>query len=526
MLKKRRKSYLVLLVFLSLLMWVVVAPVAASGLTIIKDAVSNIQDRSTFHGFLQQGLSYNTEDPNETEQDDRWKASMIRSTLYGDIHTELDWSRWTVRFRYDLEYPTSYGDRLQDLPNLFDPTGGSKINNRAQVEGFDVREWFGDFQIGKRNSLRLGKQQVVWGNTDFFSALDIVHGYDFRWRSFLEGENEQRRKPLIMANLQTEFPELDGSVQIIYRPGWDRDKDIGNTYDLYGSRWANQPNKGNNFIHSSITPYNLDHKEGDQDDPTYGVRWSGVVGGVDYTLNYLHSFSADPFMNPSETALGALGARHYKEEPKGGLGDLIYRQVDIAGFTANYHVSPLDTVVRFEMSYTWDAPYNYGKNFAGGALPGFAGVKEKDTVRLMGGFDKNVNFAKWMLGSSRPGFLGVQVFDTWIMNYEDKDDLVFLVGYGKSSKEHETIATAFLSWYYDNDRIVPTVAVGYDLTNGGGFFIPSLKFAYGNHWRLLVEYDMFFGGHGKESGEVEDDCAIFGYFDNNDQLYLRLTYQF
>lgn len=524
--KQKNKFYLITVAMLALIIGLGTVPAGASGLDTIKDAAQNIQDRSTFHGFLQQSVSFNTEDPIETETDDQWKASMIRSTLYGDINTDLGWSTWTVRFRYDLEYPTTYGDRLQDLPNKFDPSGGAKINNMGEVEDFDFREWFGDFQFGDRYFLRLGKQQVVWGKTDFFSGMDIVNGYDYRWRSFLEGENEQRRKPLIMANLQTELPELDGSLQILFRPGWDRDKDIGNTYDLYGGRWANQPNKGNNFIYPSITPYNLDHQEGAQDDPTYGVRWSGVIGGLEYTLNYLHSFFQDPVINPSEATLGALGAQHYKEEPKGGLGDLIYKQVDLVGFTINYYVSLLDTIIRSEVSYTWDAPYNYGQNFAFGTLPGFAGVKEKDTVRLMAAFDKNVDFAKWMLGSSRPGFLGVQVFDTWIMNYKDEDDLVYLVGYGKNRKEHETIATAFLSWYYDYDRIVPTLAAGVDMTNGGGFFIPSLKFAYGNNWRLMVEYDMFFGGNGKKFGQVENDCSLFGYFDNNDQLYVRLTYQF
>ncbi|MGB9498380.1 MAG: DUF1302 family protein [Dissulfuribacterales bacterium] len=524
--KKTSKFYFIAVVFLFLTLWLGSAPVAASPLDGIKDAVGNIQDRSTFHGFLQQSVSFNTEDPIETEHDDKWKASMIRSTLYGDIYTDLDWSRWTVRFRYDLEYPTAYGDRLQDLPNAFDPDGGAKINNRDQLEDFDVREWFGDFQIGKRNLLRLGKQQVVWGKTDFFSGLDIVNGYDSRWRTFLEPENEQRRKPLIMANLTTELPELDGSFQFLFRPGWDRDKDIGNSYDLYGGRWANQPNKGNNFLAPTVTPYNLDHKKGDQDDPCYGIRWSGVVGDVEYTLNYLHWFSGDPVLNPSETTFGALGAKHYKEEPKGGLGDLIFKQVDIAGFTVNYYVAPLDIIVRCETSYTWDAPYNYGKNFGGGALPGFAGVKEKDTVRLMGAFDKDVDFPQWMLGSYRPGFLSMQVFDTWIMDYKDDDDLVYNVGYGKRREEHETIVTAILSWYYDYDQIVPQVAGGLDTRGGGGFFIPSVKFAYGNNWRLLVEYDMFFGGHSKKAGEIEDDCAIFGYFDHNDQLYLRLTYQF
>ena len=511
------------IVFLTLTLTLGVSPSVASSLGVVKDAANNIQDRSTFHGFLQQSVAVNTENVVETEQDDKWRASMIRSSLFGEIQTDMDWSLWTVKFRYDLEYPTSYGEHLQEMTDA----KMSNTDHRAEVEEFELREWYGDFNIGDRWSLRLGKQQVVWGKTDFFSGMDIVNGYNFRWRSFLEPENEQTRKGLIMANLIADIPEADGNLQIICRPGVDRNKDIGNSYDLYGGRWATQPYRGTDFLDKNHTlDYNLDHKEGEQDDPTYGIRWSGRALGMEYSLNYLHSFWQDPSVNPSETALGAYGAKHYKEEPsKGVLGDFFYKQVDLLGFTTNYYVAPLDIIVRSEVSYTWDAPYNYGQDFAYGTLPGFGGIKEKDTVRMMFAFDKNVRFPMWMLGSARPGFLNMQIFDTWIVDHDDKDDLVFGVGYGKERKEHEMIATAVLSWYYDYDRIVPQIAGGVDATNGGGFLIPSVKFAYGDNWRLLVEYDMFFGD-GKQPGEVEDSAAMFDYFDDKDQIYIRLTYQF
>jgi hypothetical protein len=486
-------------------------------------ALDCLSERTTHHGFLQQGVSFNTQNLIETPDNDKWDTQMIRSTAYGEIQTDMDWSLWTVVYRYDLEKESLTDQNIQKIRDA----GGSKDDLTKDIyTNFDFREWYGDFKFGDRFLFRGGKQQVVWGNTDFFSGLDIVNGYDNSWRSFLEAPNEQRRKPLIMANLTTEVPEYDGSLQLILRPGLDRDKDIGNTYDIFGGRWAQQPNKGVDFFANHLMTYNLDHPEGDQEDPTYGARWDGRIGGLDYGVMYLHSFFGDPVVNPSEATFGALGAQHYKEEPQGILGDFFFKQVDITGLTLNYYVAPLDIVARTELSYSWNVCYNYGTDFAGGTLPGFEGVIEKDVVRMMFNFDRNVKFAEWMFGAYRPGFLSLQVFDNWIMDYDEDEDIVLQAGYGREVEEHETIGTAILSWNYYYDRVTPQLAAGYDFTNQGAFLIPSLSFTYGDHWRLMFEYDRFINMNGKKPGEVEEDHGLLHGLDNNDQFYVRLQYQF
>jgi hypothetical protein len=522
--RKRWKFYLVatfLLFFMTAsnaLAWEIYEPFDES-----YKALDCLRERSTFHGFLQQGVSFNTQNLIETPDNDKWDTQMIRSTAYGEIQTDMDWSMWTVVYRYDLEKESLTDQNIQQIREA---NGATDDLTKDIYTQFDFREWYGDFHFGDRFFLRTGKQQVVWGNTDFFSGLDIVNGYDNTWRSFLEAPNEQRRKPLIMANLTTEVPEYDGSLQMILRPGLDRDSDIGNSYDIFGGRWAQQPNKGFDFLANNALTYNLDHPEGDQEDPTYGLRWEGTASEVGYSVCYLHSFFGDPYVNPSEASLGALGAKSYKEAPNGTLGDFCFKQVDITGLTLNYYVAPLDIVARTEMSYTWGAPYNIGTEFAGGTLPGFEGVKTKDVVRMMFNFDKNVNFVKWMFGATRPGFLSLQVFDNWVMDYDEDEDLVLQAGYGKGLDEHETIGTAILAWNYYYDRVTPQFAYGYDFTNQGAFLIPSLSFTYGDHWRFMVEYDMFFDMQGKDPGEVEDSHGLLHGLENNDQLYLRLQYQF
>ena len=478
-------------------------------LLMIPDPASAQIDSKHFslHGFVRGHFSMNLQDPPETEQDDAYDLSMVRGTLYLEANAFWDWGAITLVGRADKEYKTDYLERLDDL---------SSIDLMGQYDNLDMREWYADFFIGKKVTLRVGKQQVVWGKTDFFRGMDIIHGFDFTWRSFLEVENEQLRKPLILGNLQIEVPKAKGSLQLLVRPGWDRDKDIGNTYDLFGGRWANQPNKGVNFLEG--VPYNWHHSSGDTDDANYGFRWYGTLGKVEYSLAYYKTLNLDPVVN---TIFNPFG-----DAPLNGFGEFIYPEVDMYGLSLNYYWPAPDMVIRTEISMTADQPYNIGTNFFDGVLPGFGGVIQKNTVRTMVALDKQMRWAQKILGASRPAFFNFQIFDTWLTDFKREDDIVALAGFGAPINAHTTILTVILGWNYKNDRINPTIAAGVDATNGGGFVIPSVEFAWGNHWRLRLEADLFWNSGSKLPGEIEQDTYLFGYFANNNQLVSRLTFQF
>src|SRR5699024_9410615 len=141
------------------------------------------------------------------------------------------------------------------------------------------------------------------GNTDFFHVLDAVEGFDYTWRSFLDPANAEIRKPLIMANLMINIPELQGQAQFLVIPGApvNRRRDFGNTYDIFGGRWANQPYKAVDFIHAgdghpagALVPYNYRSEDADTRDIAGGFRWSGRVGGSNYSLVYLYQHNPDP----------------------------------------------------------------------------------------------------------------------------------------------------------------------------------------------------------------------------------------
>jgi hypothetical protein len=141
-------------------------------------------------------------------------------------------------------------------------------------------------------------------------------------------------------------------------------------------------------------------------------------------------------------------------------------------------------------------------------------------------FDKQVDLSS-LLHTSRPSFLSVQLFNTWVTNYDRADELVNLAGFGGRTKRNSALITGILALNYHNDRINPTLAVGSDLSYGGGFIVPSVEFAYGNHWRIKAEADLFFNRRSQKRALTGfNDTNLFGYFAGNDQLVVRITYQF
>ncbi|EHP41099.1 hypothetical protein OR16_21893 [Cupriavidus basilensis OR16] len=441
---------------------------------------------------------------------------MVRGSLLLDADAKTGPITWKVVGRADQEYKTPYLKDLERLNQEHSPGGpGSRLMD--QYNRADLREYYADFSPVDRINLRIGKQQVVWGETDFFRALDLVNGFDYRWRSFLEREGDELRKPLFLIKTKINVPEADGSLQLLFRPGIDRNRDVGNSYDLYGGRWAGQPYKGVDFLAPGALNYNYRQPGANVQDKTGGVRWEGIAGPVNYSLAYLKTFSNDPVVNSAFAPSGTA--------PTGALGDFIFPKIDLFGATVSGYVPAIDSVLSTELVYTRNAPYNVGTNFFGGALPGFGGIIKKDLVTTMVRIDKNLNLTR-LLGTSRPSFFSVQVFDKWIQNYKPSDDIVNMVGYGAAAKEHSTIATVILGLNYKNDKINPQLAAGVDLQGRGGFLIPSVEFVYGNHWRLVLEADLFFSKNQRSPGQVEGSTRLFGSFANNDQFIARLTRQF
>jgi hypothetical protein len=467
-------------------------------------------------GFVRTWGSFNLQDHPDGNDKGAGTPSMLRGSveLNGDLTTGP--LQWHAVGRVDREVLTPYERQLQNEIRANSP-GGPGSSLLGQYNQTELREFYVDVDPLERVHLRLGKQQIVWGETDFFHPTDLIQGYDYRWRSFLEGESDELRKPLITANATVKFPEVNGNLQLVLRPGLDRERDIGNSYDLYGGRWAAQPFKGVDFLAPGFLNYDYRHPSGDTHSPTGGVRWTGIVGSVNYAFSYLNTYKPDPVVNSAFAPYG--------KKPTGALGDFIFPKINVYDASVSGDIPALDATLSAEVAYQSGVAYNIGTNFMGGALPGFDGVLNKNVVVSTLRFDKQLKL-QGLLGTNQASFFSVQLFDTWIQHFKRSDDLVEQVGFGAPAQEHTTLLTAFVVLNYMNSRLNPGFAVGANVETGDAFMIPSVNVAVGDHWRLNAEADIFLPHHSKRPGEIETSTHGLADFANNDQFLIRATYQF
>ena len=470
-------------------------------------------------GYLRQYISTNLEDQPETDKDDAWTLQMNRSTFFLDVQADTGPLAWTGRFRFSKDWGSDYEDILEDMTDLGD--GFNRADFDEEYNEAEVRELYFDWPVNDSLSFSFGKQQVVWGETDFFHATDVIHGYDFRWRSFLVAENEDVRKPLILAVANIFVPQAKGELQLILRPGWDDADQIGNSIPAFGGRWAANENKGFNLIGSA--PFNYHHALGDTDDAHYGLRWAGTLGQNDdlnYSLNYYHGqsgFQQDPIL------VCDVQADFYNGTCTGPFNGLafILPETDTFGASASGYFAGIDTVWRSEIAYSPDRPLGtaYGE------------VVEIDAWNFVIGIDKTLRLQKY-LGTSSPSLFTVQLFDWYLPDVETAPTLAMFgdvvmnfVGSGPY-KEHNVLFSGIFTLPYANDIWKVTLVGMADLSFGGGAFIPAVEYSPGPHWRIKLEWDFFFGGDIQTPGAFPPDASLFGYFDNMDQLLLRATYQF
>lgn len=488
-------------------------------------AVVELGNGWRLQGWARQYLSVNLEDVSETQEDDKHDVSMNRQSLFLDVTGPTGPLRWTARARFSHEFITDYEDRLEDLTATIP---GNRADFEEEYEEVDLRELFFDWPVSDRFSLRIGRQQVVWGETDFFHATDVIHGFDLRWRKFLVPENEDLRKPLTIINGTWNFFEWDSQLQVIVRPGVDEEEWIGNSIPAFGGRWSNSAGKGFNFVseeQGGVAAFNYDHSEGDVDDPHYGFRWSGIawIGNqeINYALNYYHG-QGGFYQDPTVTL-------DFTEPVNGNPLQFIFPETDTFGGSVSGYIPAIDTVYRLEAAYTPDRPMSTLNPMPVAALGGAPApfqLVEEDTWNFVVGLDTNLRIQD-LIGTSNASLLSIQFFDWYIPGVDESDGLIRFDGSGVFDK-HNTIATMILSNPFMSDKLNFTIVALADLTEGGGMIIPSVQYDYGAHWRIKVEADLAFGGDKTDVnvGFPPDTGSVFGALRDDDQLLFRITYQF
>ena len=190
------------------------------------------------------------------------------------------WSwKAAVRVRADTE------DQLE--PGRPDQHERSSFNKRwllGDAADAELREFYVDGRLGAA-FLRVGKQQIVWGQADGLRVLDVVNPFSFR--EFVWPDPQDRRIPLWA--VKTEAPIGGATLQLLWLPDPTFDEiPLGDAAFAVTTPLLVPQAAGPIRIEPARRPSGL------RDGSDGGARLAMFVGGWDITLNYLYHTYDDP----------------------------------------------------------------------------------------------------------------------------------------------------------------------------------------------------------------------------------------
>jgi hypothetical protein len=182
--------------------------------------------------------------------------------------------------------------------------------------------------------LRVGNQQVVWGETFGFYYADIVNPKDLRELTL--GDLEAERIPVPMVNAKLIFSTLSFQGIYIPRPFFDKVAAVGSDFSPYAGFF---PGAQLSVVDNRVAPWNTDNGE-------FGLRATALVSGIDLSLFYLNYLDRLPHYSASVLGFAPLSVELQGAHPR----------MQTIGWTGTADLSWL--LLRWETLLTKDRTYD------------------------------------------------------------------------------------------------------------------------------------------------------------------------
>ena len=455
---------------------------------------------------------------------------------------------------YDSVYDFAPGDNLHDILgqplnlkcdaqhpcSLADLSG--RRRNQLKFPENELREAYVDVDLRDVPvSFRLGRQQVVWGETDQFRMLDRANPLDLTWHQLYESWDDLRI-PLWMIKGLWRIGQVGPLSDAFMETYWDLGDWVpahqGFMPDFPWGISSKSPLIG--LVPSPLFRTLLNDtrlfKQGDYSrDPgansQVGVRLSAVTPrGIQFTLNYFYQrWAGDDGTNYAPVRAltdqaEIIAAIQHKQAPV----EFIAPYVHTAGVSLNYADEDYtQTVYRLESVYDFGVPFtDRAKNPAVGTplRDQVFGVTKRDMWKGMIAFDRPT----WirLLNRKSTFFLTGQFFWHWLINREST--FIGNVDPHAPSRDHlrewEAIATLAITTFYAAGTIVPTVTYGLDPVNSYNMYIGwSLDYFLTNEFIVRLGQNYFVN---PGVPPVFESWSLGGFNRGRSETMLRLTYQF
>ena len=421
------------------------------------------------------------------------KAASLRDsvTLSGTLETEWSGSTYdgsSQKFETILqpEFNTTLTDDIS-LTGIFRIRGESNDklepttpdqNNRstasstwhlgddvdAEIRELYVESYFGDALV------RVGKQQVVWGQADGLKVLDVVNPQSYR--EFILDDFDDSRIPLWSLNV--EFPVGDESLaQVIWLPDttYNDIPETGSTFAFSSPRIVPKAVSGFSIVNKDAAKPNNPGSDSD-----FGGRFSTFLGGWDISLNYLYHYNDNPILYRQISGTQVIITPEYERTHLVGgtlsnaFGDYIFRS-EVGYSTNSYHVNH-DATDLDGIEETGEASYVLGLDYSG--------------VTDM--------------------FLSAQFFQSVLT----KDHP------GVSRDQVENTITLLAEQNFANETWKAEILLIHSLNDGDGVVRPKISHEFSSNTSIRLGADIFYG----------DSTGFYGQFGHQDRVTVGFEWGF
>jgi hypothetical protein len=439
---------------------------------------------------------------NNTDNSHQYLSSLKHTIDIGLEYTISD--NWAFFFHPRYYYDQAYGLRDDE-----------KFDRNQHYMGHTYQtEWLRDCYLDYTSDsldVRLGKQQVVWGQMDV-PVLDRVMPFDLtNW--FLP-DLADMRIPLWMVKLEYS-PKVNSTAQFLIIPDFEPSRvappgapfafaAYDAFYDLKKSLPI--PVGPGTFLRNIF----VDSQEPDTEftNSTFGFRWRSMVGDLEYTLNWLYGYSTSSYLYSGPTTatfippFGPVFLDSYNTRE--------HKRIQLAGgsFAKTFvNPGPLEGLtIKGEVAYIHDEPTYYGTS--GNRILTEVSDKYNWGIAL----EKNIA-TTWLVSFQFLQFIadkGTHFDPATGMSYKMLDTAT----YGVTDKMENVYVLKVMTDFL-HERLKPEVTMVYQDDNQGRI-VPKVVYELRDNIWLTLGYAHFFGRPDTSNGE----------FRNRDQIMCGVKYTF
>jgi hypothetical protein len=416
-----------------------------------------IVSKFEFNGYIENETAFRLHSP--------YHFSKVQNLLQVEVKVHpLDWLNvhalaWA---KYDATYDIYHSDYSENVRDEY----------RSNFTSDDVfqqtfRELYLDLSFDFMD-VRLGRQQVIWGEAIGLRITDMVNPQDFR--EFILDDFIDSRIPLWMAKVDVYAG--DWTFTALWIPFF-----VPNRFAFAGSDWEwtfNKPEAPSGttmVINDPEEPATvLGHGE-------FGGRASGLLAGWNVAASYLYTWDDSPALhggfNPQTSTL-TLNPR--------------YHRMHVSGLTFTNAFGPF--VPHGEISYS------VGKFFPTDDRAAPDGLVKKQFLHYMVGTDYKV----WDL------LLNLQFIQKIIFDHED----------GIYEDQVQNSLSFWIQGKFLSETLRPELLAIYVLNDGGWWIRAKVAYDLTDTVMATTGCDILIGG----------SRTFLGQFDSSDRMFVEMKYSF